>query len=194
MKTGIILFCMFLSVSAVCADTIYEQDFESGAMPADWEVWQIGATSPATWLFDQTDLPYEGTYYMFHGYDDSENLDNWVVTQTFDMTHWENISVSFWHCGSYAAYYTYTGLMASNANNPAPADFVEVQEIGAPPLNYSELSVDCTDYDRQIHVTFAWRYTGADGHFVRLDNLLIEGDNNPGIESASLGAIKAIYK
>ena len=178
----------------VSADTIYEEDFESGAIPAGWQVWQEGPSSEATWVFDQTSYPYEGTYYCYHGYDYANDLDDWCVTQTFDMSNCENLQITFWHSGSFASDYGYTGFMGSNVETPDAADFSEIVEIGAPPATSTELGIDISAYDFSEFVTFAWRYTGLDGHTVRLDNVLIEGDVITGIESASLGEIKAVFK
>lgn len=179
---------------AVSAATIYEEDFESGVIPADWQVSQEGPSSTATWVFGETAYPYEGAYYCYHGYDAANDLDNWCVTQTFDMSVIENLQVTFWHSGSYAGYYDYTGFMGSSVENPTASDFVEIVEVGAPPTYYTELIVDCSAYDTMEFVTFAWQYTGIDAHTVRLDNLLVEGDGAGTVESASLGEIKAAFK
>ncbi|MCP4229728.1 MAG: hypothetical protein GY771_06230 [bacterium] len=187
------LLILVLSTAAF-ADVIYSEDFETGTIPTNWQLWQEGPTSTVQWKFDQTGMPHGGTYYMFHGYDAANNLDNWVVTQTFDMSGWENLSVTFWHCGSFAAYYGYTGLMGSTTENPTAGDFSEIVEIGAPPAYYTELIVDCSVYDAESFITFAWRYTGLDAHTVRVDDVQVEGDVNAGIESASFGEIKATFK
>jgi hypothetical protein len=145
-------------------------------------------------MFDQTSTPHGGAYYCFHGYDASQDLDNWCVTQTFDMSGLENLQVTFWHYGSYPSYYGYTGFMGSTVENPSATDFVEIVEIGAPPATYTELVVDCSAYDDEEFVTFAWRYTGLDAHTVRLDDLLVEDDSVVGVKSASIGEIKAVFK
>ncbi len=195
MKSFLTIVILTTAVTSVTsADVIYSEDFETGVMPTDWQVWQEGPSSSVLWKFDQTDTPYEGTYYMFHGYDAVNNLDNWVVTQTFDMTLWETLQVSFWHCGSFPSYYGYTGFMGSTTENPTAADFSEIVEIGAPPTYYTELIVDCSAYDDEEFVTFAWQYTGLDAHTVRLDDLLVEDDSVVGVKSASIGEIKAVFK
>jgi hypothetical protein len=194
MKPLMIVILTLITFTTAFAGVIYTQDFESGTTPADWQLWQEGPTSTVQWKFDQTDKPYNGTYYMFHGYDATADLDNWVVTQTFDMSTRANISVTFWHCGNFPSYYDYTGFMAATTQNPGAGDFSEVVEIGAPPVDYTELTVDCSAYDGEQFVTFAWRYTGLDAHFVRIDDLSVEGDSTSGIESASLGEIKAVFE
>ena len=190
---SIVLISLVISYTAF-ADTIYEEGFEGGVMPTDWQVWQEGPSSSTQWRFDQTSYPHSGTYYCFHGYDSSQDLDNWAVTQTFDMRTWENLVVSFWHYGSYPSDYGYTGFMGADVENPTAADFVEIEELGAPPTSYTQLIADCSAYDTLEFVTFAWQYTGMNAHTVRMDDVLVEGDPYVGIESASIGEIKATFK
>ncbi len=194
MRKLILLPLVFILFAAPMADNLLTEDFEGGSLPSGWDVWQEGDPGVYGYTWSVAPYyPYGGSYGVYH-YWDYGNLDNWLVTPTLDVSTYENLSITIWHAGDWASDYTGSYIMASDVASPDAGDFAELYEIGPPPSSWTELTVDASAYDGESDVTFAFRYTGDYGHNIYMDDISVDADPNSGIESASFGEIKAIYR
>jgi hypothetical protein len=184
---GMVLFAAI----AVAVDIVNE-GFEGGDIPSGWQVWQVGGDSTVYWIVDSW-KPHSGTWHAEHGSHPSQDLDNWLVTETYDLSAYNVLTYSFWYAGYDSSNYTYTGFMLSTNASPTHTDFVEVEELGPPPEDYEQHSGDISAYAGNEYVTFAWQYTGLDGHGVLLDDILIVATDNA-VQPTSLGWVKALMK
>jgi len=194
MRTLTFIFALsaVISPALALADVIVDEGFEGGTIPSGWQVWQVGGTSTVYWIVDSWN-PHSGSWHAEHGSHPSQDLDNWLVTETYDLSAYNVLTYSFWYSGYDSGNYTYTGFMLSTNASPTHTDFVEIEELGAPPADYEEHSGDISAYAGNEYVTFAWQYTGLDGHGVLLDDVLIEAIDNA-VQPTSLGQIKGIFK
>jgi hypothetical protein len=186
------LFILVCLASFAFAVDIINEGFEGGVLPAGWQIWQEGPASTVNWLV-QTASPHSGTYYIYHGYSGSLDLDNWLVTDTYDCSTYSTATYSLWYNLGYASYYGYTGLLYSTTASPTAADFTEIVEFGNTATSYTEFTGDISaQCAGEANVTFAIQYTGLDAHVVRIDDILIEGFGTA-LEHDTWGSIKSTF-
>jgi hypothetical protein len=191
-KKLLLLPFTFILFAAPMADNIFDEGFEEGDIPDEWQVWEEGDYYFNTWDV-WPNYANSGSYGAYRYFDCFE-LDSWLVTPSLDLSSYENVSLSFWHMGKWPTNYTGSYVMVTDITAPTAADFVELNEIGEPPAAWEELVIDVSAYDGAPDVTFAFRYVGFLGHNLYIDDVALEGDSTIGIESASLGEIKATYR
>ncbi len=194
MKKLILLPLALILFAAPMADNLLTEGFEGGSLPGGWDIWQEGDPGYYGYTWSVAPFyPHTGSYGVYH-YWDYGDLDNWLVTPTLDVSAYENLSLTIWHMGAYPGDYTGSYIMASDIASPNAGDFTELDEIGAPPGSWTELTVDASAYDGESDVTFAFSYTGDYGHNIFMDDVSVDADPVAAVESASLGEIKAIYR
>lgn len=188
----IVLIC---SNSLLFAEYVINEGFEGGVLPSGWQVWEEGDPSSENWDVINY-FAHTGIYALQHGDGDyGYTNDDWVVTETFDLSNFVELGYSFWYRCGVPDLYDYTGFYISTMNNPSPDDFVELLELGDTGGSgiYSEFSGDISPYAGEQYVTFAWRYEGSWSHFAYIDDIKIWG-YLIGLESLSWGSIKAILQ
>ena len=197
MRALSIIFALAVFFSSALAlgvlTEVVNEGFEGGSIPTGWQNWVLGV-SDVPWYIS-SGSPHTGTYHAQHDWSWSGPCDDWLVTETYDLTYFNDLSYSFWHSGYDASYYTYTGFWISDVEDPDDSDFVELVELGAPPTGYQEVTGDISAYIGEEFVTFAWVYQGYFGHGHYIDDILIQGDAPLAtIQPTSLGHIKTLMK
>ena len=188
-KLLLVPLVLILFATPMAVDLLVE-GFEGGVCPpSGWDIWEEGSYN-YNWGID-TSYPHSGTYYAYRF--DYAGLDSWLVTPTLDTSGYENLSFSCWYEECQAAPYMGIYLMGTDVASPDPGDFIELLDMGAPPGSWEERVADASAFDGQPNVTFAVRVTYGDVCCTHFDDFLVTADVT-GIESASLGEIKAIYK
>lgn len=194
-----ILVCLAAFASA---DVIVEEDFETGALPVNWQVWQEGDTGATEWeicyVGQYTFMPdpaHSGTHYAWHDDTGSDSSYSWLVTDTYDFSSYTEVYISFWRYFKYESYYDYTGFWYSTDPSPgSSADFTEMFELG--PVHVDEwwefdgdISTECAG---QANVTFAWVYIGRFDHAEAIDDFFIEAMTTS-LDQNTWGAIKSTF-
>jgi len=194
-KLGLVLVAGFLALATYTqAGDVLNEGFEGGTIPAGWQIWETGDDSDVVWEVT-TNFPRSGVYAVFHSLSAAYDLDNWLVTPTYNLMDFDSLYVRFWYAFTFRDYYTYTGFLYSTNASPTSADFAEVDELPIPPeeSSYIEFYRDISYCAGNEYITFAWQYTGRDGHTVLVDDIKIWGCETA-VEPASLGAVKTSFK
>lgn len=189
--------------SGLDAIVTINEGFEGGTMPpSGWFHYQYNPVR--TWVINNSS-PYEGTYYAECLYDETYTDDQheWIYSPAIACSG--TISVDFAWQGSYYwgvdPYDNYDLLVAwSTVNDAEPDgdivwDFDDAQGGSWTTWQWYTESVDI-DVTPGATVYVGFGYDGYDGAQGDFDAITIEYDDEipPGIESASFGSIKAIYK
>jgi hypothetical protein len=200
-KLLLVPLALILFAAPMAVDLLVEGfENDTGDPPVGWHV-----EEEAPWYYSWYFWYYPGSgeghggsdgYANHYGYDYYYNVDSWLVSPELDMSGYENLSFSIWHSGYGVELYNGTFIMGTDVAAPDTGDFVELAELGAPPWHpsWEEVTADASAFDNESNVTFAIRYIGLGGNGLYIDDVLVTGDEIVGIESASLGEIKAIYK
>ena len=186
------------------ADVIVDEDFEGGVLPADWQIWEDGVAGAIEWeicyVGQYTYMPdpaHSGTHYAWHddGVSSSPLSDSWLVTETYDLSSYNEVSLNFWRYAKYASYYNYTGFWYSTVSPPlSSADFTELFELG--PDNFDEwwefggeVTAECAG---QENVTFAWVFHGEWEQAEAIDDFFLEAGITS-LEQSTWGSIKSVF-
>lgn len=206
MKKLVYLPLVLTLFSVPMAEDILIEGFEGGTIPSGWDDWEMESPYLLPWLVYTPGYGHTGDYAAIHGtgiYDPDSGFpgeDSWLVTPTLDMSGYQNLVFSCWYSEWFdIGYSPNVSIMGSDAASPDPSDFVEILDMGAPPSQYEQRYADASAFDGEPNVTFAVRYRSpgpAKGNYdpVLIDDVLISDEGMPGIESASLGTIKSLYK
>ncbi|RKZ04090.1 hypothetical protein DRQ25_17330 [Candidatus Fermentibacteria bacterium] len=184
------------------ADVIADEDFESGVLPTGWQVWQEGDPGATEWAVcavgDSLFMPdpaHSGTHYAWHDDNGISYSDSWLVTETYDLSTYDSVLLTFWRYAKYPGYYNYSGFYYSTDPSPGSSvDFTELLELG--PDNFDlwwEFGIDVTTQCAgQSSVTFAWVYRGEYAQAEAIDDFYIEA-STLSLDQSTWGAIKTTF-
>lgn len=152
--------------------TDYFEGFEGAFPPAGWTQ---GITDPATTWFQSTS-PYEGVYNAGCQWQAVTTQDETLsFTQTIDVAGGEYV-LQFFAAGSVGQSWDLNDTQTVEVDGLTVWDF-----DSAPPSAYQvyeQFSIDLSAYDGMT-VTITFRYTGFDGDYYQVDNVLVNNGSGP---------------
>lgn len=192
MKQTFILFTILCSsIILLQGQVIFEEDFESGVMPADWTIvtkatdggWKVGTAAALSSQYF-TIRPNEGSTYFAATNDDACNCDKsdeYLITPAIDLTNHSSAVLKF------DAYYTDNGYQGVDEDATIEVsldgDNWEVLEDLHGHGSWDRHAVDLSDYVGESTVYIGFRYDENGGwlYGFGIDNVVVEVP--PGIEA-----------
>jgi hypothetical protein len=153
----------------------FAEDFESGAFPDGWEVYDVDGVGEQWVVSDDQNHTPGGSYSAFHDYGLFGMEDGWLVTPAIELPEFWEIELSFWSYNDWPTYYDKNSVLISTGDgNPANGDFVEIWAAASVVEDWEQTFIDLSDYAGNM-VYLAFRYQGDDAHGWHLDDILIDG-------------------
>jgi hypothetical protein len=153
----------------------FAEDFESGAFPDGWEVYDADGVGEQWVVADEQNHTPGGAYSAFHDFGLMGMEDGWLVTPAIEFPEFWEIELSFWSYNDWPVDYDKNSILISTGDgNPANGDFVEIWTAASVVEDWEQTFVDLSDYAGNM-VYLAFRYEGDDAHGWHLDDILIDG-------------------
>ncbi len=170
------------------AELVFE-GFEGAFPPTDWTT--IVTNSSYTWY--QGASPYEGSYNANIEYDPAlVPQDEWIITESYDLTSGDPWKLDFWWMGSY--YWMVTNencTLSVHISTDGGSSWTEIWnhfDFGEfVSFEYNNVVIDLAGYLTETDVMFGFQYHGADGAQVGVDAVSIN-DAAPPVGRCCYGA------
>lgn len=178
MKKITLLMMMFVASLSLNAQ-IFSEDFESEAtIPASWDITTTHPSADSNWsLFVN---PETGAQYANITWTDAQQMDEWLITPSIDMTSLSDAILSFETLMSNYWMVDQNGadifVKASTDGGTTWTEIWVEEDYPSAFENFEWFTVNIplTSYLNETDVKFAFNYVGTDGAQVAIDNVKVQ--------------------
>ncbi len=176
-NTGDMDLIYHASVTGPATRDILMEDFEGASFPSDgWNLYRVGAQNYSGWqrTSSTSHSPTKSIYHADSNY--SGMAEDWIVTPLISLG--VDNSLNFWEKNQYVdsyQYYTYHGVwISTGSGDPNDGEFVELQEFGVHTPNWTQRTIDLSDYNSS-DVYIGFYYRGDYDSIWRIDDIDVSG-------------------
>lgn len=192
--------------------TLIDEDFEDGALPGDWTVYDYDG---ASYEWEPYNDGADGTSWCMYNYW-LQYADDYIVTQQLDLDMMAtSAEITYWYRTDWPGYGdTFDFMVSTGSGDPADAEFVT--EINYPDDTMPTTWTEEANYDMSSYcgeeIYLAWYHGCSYGGSFMVDQVVFEADfgsfdpfdnldwwetdesGNSNIQSTSIGNIKTMFE